>query len=112
MVIIALLAWLAGGLVLLVGGYLAWASATAEGRLRFADTPFPAVVAAKDPEAIARGSYLVHGPAHCSQCHSTDDRNRPDLIKPETPLVGGLRFAIGPLATFYAANLTPDAATG
>ena len=29
----------------------------------FPDTPFPTVAASSDPEVIARGRYLVYGPA-------------------------------------------------
>lgn len=53
----------------------------------------------------------MHGPAHCSQCHSTNDREHPEKIN-TVPLQGGLEFAMGPIATTWAPNLTPDNATG
>lgn len=107
LVAVGLLALVAIGAAGLVG----YAAATAEDRLMFPDTPEPAIVASSDPEVVARGRYLVHGPAHCAQCHSTDDRSRPELIA-TTPLQGGLSFEMGPIATRYARNLTSDEETG
>lgn len=104
-----------GGLVALlvigVAGYAGYASATTDSRIIFADTPFPDIRASSDPEVIARGRYLTHGPAHCSQCHSTPDRDHPEQILTH-PLTGGLEFAMGPIATTWSANLTPDPETG
>jgi len=37
------------------------------------DVPLPDVRVSKDPEVIQRGEYLVYGPAHCVECHSTAD---------------------------------------
>lgn len=99
---------LAGTFALLIGGAVAYAMATADGRLSFPDTPKPSLVASKDPAIIEQGKYLVYGPAHCAQCHSTDERNHPEKAKTE-PLKGGLEFAMGPIATRYAPNLTPHA---
>jgi mono/diheme cytochrome c family protein len=94
-----------------MGGLVAYAAATATSNLQFPDTPSPDLQASQDPELIERGRYLVHGPAHCAQCHSTDERTDPAAIR-TTPLRGGLAFAMGPLGTRYARNLTPDANTG
>jgi mono/diheme cytochrome c family protein len=100
------------GLLLLGGGaFSAWAVTTFEQRQQFPDVARPELKASTDPELIAAGKYLVHGPAHCSQCHSTTDRDHPEKIK-DTPLHGGLEFAMGPIATTYAANLTSHAETG
>lgn len=104
-----------GGLLLLVlvgvGGMVAYASATHDARAYFADTPYPELSASTDPAVIERGRYLVHGPAHCSQCHSTDDREGFAKI-PTAPLQGGLEFDMGPIARTWAPNLTPDKETG
>jgi hypothetical protein len=43
--------------------------------------------------------------------HSTTDREHPEKVK-DSPLKGGLEFAMGPIATTYAPNLTPHAETG
>jgi mono/diheme cytochrome c family protein len=102
---------LGAGLALLLvaaGGAVGYASSTAESKLQFPDTPAPALAASTDPAVIEQGRYLVHGPAHCAQCHSTDDREHPEKIT-DAPLDGGLEFAMGPLGTRYGRNLTPDA---
>jgi len=77
------------------------------------EVPIPDVRASTDPAVIARGEYLVYGPAHCVQCHAG---SVPDLMKVaegvQVPLKGGTRFAAGPLGVIYAKNLTPDPETG
>src|SRR5690606_2254246 len=40
--------------------------------LREWDVPLPDTRAVDDPAIIARGEYLVHGPAHCADCHAPD----------------------------------------
>lgn len=63
-----------------------------------------------DSAVIARGEYLVFGPARCVECHVHKDypiegkENR-------FALAGGHEFKF-PLGTLYTANLTPDEATG
>lgn len=104
---VKILAITAGVLAILIGGLVGYALATADGRLAYPETPLPALQASTDPAVIARGRYLVHGPAHCAQCHSTDNRNKPEEVY-TTPLRGGLAFAMGPLGTRYGRNLTPD----
>ena len=109
-----LLKWvgiLAGVLAGIVAAAVLFAVMTGEKKLYKPDTPYPKLAASTDPEVIARGKYLVHGPAHCAQCHSTSERTKPELIK-TTPLQGGLAFEMGPIATTWARNLTPDKETG
>jgi mono/diheme cytochrome c family protein len=98
--------------VVLVAIYVGYAVATVEKRTLFPGAPFPAIKVTQDPATIERGRYLVHGPAHCAQCHGTDQREHPELNTPEIQLQGGLEFALGPIGTTYAANLTPDLETG
>jgi len=65
---------------------------------------------AQDQQAlIARGSYLVNGPAACGNCHT---RKNPDL-SPQNGmfLAGGERFDT-PVFTAYSRNLTPDKDSG
>jgi mono/diheme cytochrome c family protein len=100
-----------GALVALVVGFVVYAAATAESRLSYPDTPMPEIAISTDPAVIEQGRYIVHGPGHCIQCHTTDDRSSPEKAQ-STPLRGGLEFAMGPLATFYGRNLTPDPETG
>lgn len=77
------------------------------------DIPFPDLKASTDSAVIARGKYLVHGPAHCSNCHvsSLSDMIAADSGDP-IPLKGGVPFAMGPLGVLYTPNLTPDPTTG
>lgn len=100
-----------GGLVSIAGGLVAYAAVTGHDRLMFPETPARPVAISQDPAVIERGRYLVHGPAHCAMCHSTSNREKPEEVR-STPLRGGLSFAMGPLGTRYAANLTPDLETG
>lgn len=65
---------------------------------------------AQDQQAlVARGSYLVNGPAACGNCHT---QKNPDL-SPRTDmfLAGGERFDT-PVFTAYSRNLTPDKDSG
>lgn len=77
------------------------------------DVPFPQLQASTDSSVIAHGRYLVRGPAHCSICHmaSVEEVRRSDAGE-DLPLRGGLEIPIGPIATLYSANLTPDPETG
>jgi mono/diheme cytochrome c family protein len=62
-------------------------------------------------ELIARGEYLVNGPAHCSNCHG-DPAKRDEMLRGEViPLTGGEHIEL-PIADLYPPNLTPDKATG
>lgn len=96
------------GLVLVVAVYvsLSWDKT-------WDDTPYPEVTASTDPEVIARGEYLVKGPAHCTNCHipSVADFVRADAGE-DVGLVGGATFEMGPLGTIHPPNLTPDKTTG
>lgn len=93
-------------------GYVGYALGTAESRLSFPDTPYPGgIVVRDDPVVIERGRYLFHGPAHCAQCHGSADRAHPEGNTADLLPTGGLRFD-DPMGTTFAANLTPDPATG
>ena len=73
----------------------------------------PTLKVSTDSTVIAKGKYLVNGPAHCSSCHvsSFADMVASDQGK-EVPLKGGLAFKLGPLGVIYTRNLTPEAKTG
>lgn len=77
------------------------------------DVPLPALQASTDPEVIARGEYLVRGPAHCSNCHveSLEAMARSDAGE-RLPLKGGVVFDMGPIGVMQPGNLTPDKETG
>jgi mono/diheme cytochrome c family protein len=77
------------------------------------DWPGPSLKTSTDSAVIARGNYLVNGPAHCRSCHvlNFDDMVAGDEGK-DIPLRGGVRFPMGPLGAMYTRNLTPDPTTG
>ena len=105
------LLWLTGGLLVAAAVLLAWVLLTWD-RV-YDDVANPQLVATTDPDVIAKGRYLVRGPAHCSNCHVADLQEvvRADAGE-ELPMRGGLEFPLGPIAVLYTANLTPDPDTG
>src|SRR5215467_3833003 len=72
------------------------------------DVPVPDLHASNDPAVIARGGYLVYGPAHCVQCHTTSSEEGYPEIGVRPALRGGAKVAGAPLGAIYSANLTPD----
>jgi mono/diheme cytochrome c family protein len=75
--------------------------------------PVPDVRVSNDRAVIARGEYLVYGPAHCVECHSKSFEEFQKVINHEkVPLQGGTRFEAPPLGAIYSKNLTPDPETG
>lgn len=75
------------------------------------EAQMPKISAVSDSSYIARGKYLVYGPAHCASCHVPIDRMREAENGVEVPLIGGFELEI-PLGTFRAPNITPDPETG
>lgn len=75
------------------------------------DVPFPEIKASTDPAVIARGEYLVYGPAHCASCHVPKDKLEAVDKGEKVPLIGGFEIPIPP-GTFRPANITPDKETG
>lgn len=75
------------------------------------DAPLPDIQSSKDSAILARGKYLVYGPAHCADCHApmgTEDAvNRGEIVN----LPGGRPFPL-PIGTIYARNITSDKETG
>lgn len=80
-------------------------------RKKFNDIPYPNIKASTDPAIIARGKYLVYGPAHCASCHT--DKGQEALVDQgqELPLIGGYEIPL-PLCVLRPRNLTPDKETG
>ncbi len=73
----------------------------------------PDVRASTNPAVIARGEYLVYGPAHCVECHAKSFEEFQKVANGQkVPLQGGTRFAAPPLGAIYSKNLTPDKETG
>jgi len=97
-------------IVLALAGVAAYVARTWD---RTYDAPLPEVRLSSDPAVLARGEYLVYGPAHCVECHSGSFDALDKLTEGErVPLSGGLRFGLGPLGAVYSKNLTPDTETG
>jgi mono/diheme cytochrome c family protein len=66
----------------------------------------------RTPARLARGEYIVQGPAHCFHCHSEHD-----MTDPEAPIKPGMTGAgwhlpIPELGDVAAPNITPDPETG
>lgn len=80
----------------------------------YSAVPLPDLHASTDPALIARGEYLVRGPAHCVECHvvNFDAYVQAATAPGPVALSGGYRFPIGPLGTLWSRNLTPDRETG
>lgn len=75
--------------------------------------PYPDLKISQDSAVIERGRYLVHGPAHCSNCHVSSFKEMILADKGEDiPLYGGVEFLLGPIGKIHPANLTPDEETG
>ena len=78
------------------------------------DAPLPDLHASTDPAMIARGEYLIFGPAHCVECHTDSNEafERYAQTGERPPLMGGLKFPAPPLGAIYSRNITPDRETG
>ena len=74
--------------------------------------PYPSNIhASTDSTVIARGRYLVFGPAHCSGCHSPATNQQKINAGEHLPLIGGFVFDL-PIGKIYSRNITPDDETG
>jgi len=74
--------------------------------------PLTGIKASQDTAVIARGRYIVQGPAHCWTCHAPKEAIAKHSDHPgSTPMTGGVVFPT-PVATFYTPNITPDQETG
>jgi len=75
------------------------------------NAPYPDIQASSDSAVIARGEYLVYGPAHCFGCHISVDAKKSGTIDMTAPLIGGSVFDFPP-AVIPVKNITPDMETG
>jgi len=77
------------------------------------EVSYPDLQISTDSAVLARGEYLVNGPAHCASCHVGSFKDLVAVDKgTSVPLKGGIEFPLGPLGKVYPANLTPDSETG
>jgi len=99
-----------GLVVLAVIGFYVYVQSTWD---KTYDWPGPDLKVSTDSAVIARGKYLVNGPAHCISCHVGSFQEMVDADNGmQVPLQGGIGFTLGPLGTIYTRNLTPDKETG
>jgi mono/diheme cytochrome c family protein len=61
---------------------------------------------------LARGKYLVEGPAACLHCHTDHDFTQPDYPIEQDRKGAGWAMPIPELGRVYARNITPDPETG
>ncbi len=71
------------------------------------DAPYPEIAAVTDSAMLARGEYLIYGPAHCSGCHSPMEYQERIAKGERLPLEGGFKFPL-PFGDLYTPNITPD----
>jgi mono/diheme cytochrome c family protein len=95
-------------IVLIVVGFLVFVNTSYDVRH---EQSYPELAASTDSAVIARGKYLVYGPAHCASCHTPMDKMVAVDQGADIPLSGGWALEIPP-GTFRAPNLTPDMETG
>lgn len=69
------------------------------------------VIISTDSAVLARGEYMVYGPAHCASCHSSPDDADALEKGAKVALKGGRYFDI-PIGKLYMPNITPDPETG
>lgn len=96
-------------IVLLIGIFVVYVEINHD--KKYTDTPYPAIKASTDSAIIARGRYLVYGPAHCAGCHTSVANQAAIEAGIEVPLSGGFEFKIPP-GIFRPRNITPDKETG
>lgn len=72
------------------------------------EVPSTSIIARSDSSVIARGKYLVMGPAHCFACHINDSLRALGL---KEPLMGGGTYKTL-FGTFNIPNITMDQETG
>jgi len=61
---------------------------------------------------LARGRYLVEGPAHCFHCHTEHDFSDPTYPIVQSRKGAGWALPVPELGEVYAPNITSDAETG
>ncbi|MFC3416147.1 c-type cytochrome [Algoriphagus hitonicola] len=97
-------------LLVLIGGFVLFVLLTWNKTYQI---PYPELKASTDSTVIEKGRYLVHGPAHCSNCHVSSIK---EMIAADAgqniPLQGGVEFPLGPIGTLFTRNLTPDPTSG
>lgn len=102
------LKWIGIGIVVFIVGFVIFVYAASNKKY---DAPYPNITASNDSTVIARGEYLVYGPAHCVDCHAPMSEFKRVRMGEKVPLSGGLDFVIPP-GILHAPNITTDTETG
>lgn len=76
------------------------------------DAPYPDIKASADSTVIARGAYLVNGPAHCGGCHTSMDEVMQFDAGKQVAFKGGWELTYPGFGTFTGPNITSDKETG
>jgi len=103
-----ILGFLVGGIILIAIGFFVFVSMTWN---KTFEAPYPEVSISTDSTVLARGQYLVYGPAHCATCHIDPNDFEAMSRGEKVPVAGGGEIIIPP-GVFKARNLTPDVETG
>ncbi len=103
-----ILKWAGIGFLIFVVGFVTFVYTRAN---RTYDSPYPEISASTDSTLIARGEYLVYGPAHCAHCHAPTSEYARLNAGENVPLSGGFDFVL-PVGVVYSPNITPDEETG
>ena len=103
-----ILKWTGIGILIVIIGFVTFVYARAN---RTFEAPYPEFAASLDSSLIARGEYLVYGPAHCASCHTPISEFSRLNAGEKVPLSGGIDFVL-PVGVVYAPNITPDEETG
>ena len=103
-----ILKWIGIGIMVVIAGFVLFVYATSN---RTYEAPYPVITASSDSSIIARGEYLVYGPAHCVDCHSPMSEFQRVRMGEKIPLSGGMDFVLPP-GIIHAPNITPDQETG
>ncbi|MEN2282434.1 cytochrome c [Algoriphagus sp. SE2] len=100
--------WIAGVLLFVVLAFVSFVLLKWDQKY---DAPYPDIKASTDSTMIARGKYLVYGPAHCAGCHNPPERAKEAENGINHALIGGGEFILDP-GIIRSRNLTPDMETG
>ena len=93
-------------IILLLAAYIQFAPPK-----KFNKIAYPEVAISMDSATLARGEYLVNGPAHCIGCHSMKKDSSALARGEKVPMAGGNYF-VTPLGKLFIPNITPDPETG
>lgn len=106
--LLKILKWTGMGILILIVGFVIFVFARAN---RTYDAPYPEIAASSDSSLIARGEYLVYGPAHCAYCHAPISEFPRLNAGEKVSMSGGFDFVL-PVGVVYAPNITTDLETG